>query len=70
MDRDNEVTKTYAQAAIGVANRCGVPVVDLWTELQRALPEDGWKSSLYDGLHIGPDAAEVLFKLIVDCIAA
>lgn len=68
-DRDNENTKTYALAALRAATSCGVPAIDFWSELQKALPGDAWKETLYDGLHIGPDAAAVLYDLLVACIA-
>lgn len=68
-DRDNEVTKGYAAAAMTVASECGVAGIDLWHGLQKALPGDGWQLSLYDGLHMGPMAADVLCELLVDTIA-
>ena len=67
-DRILEVTEQYAKEALLVADRCGVSYVNLFEGLQRARPDD-WRDTLYDGLHIGPDAAGVLFNLLVECIA-
>jgi len=67
-DRLLGVTEQYAAAARSVAVRCGVPCVDLFEGLQRARPDD-WRETLYDGLHIGPAAAGVLFGLLERCIA-
>ncbi|KAF9585909.1 hypothetical protein BGW38_000099 [Lunasporangiospora selenospora] len=75
-DRVNEVTREYAQACVAVAEELGLPVVNLWQEIQCQLdhscpiqesvrPED----FLMDGLHLRRLGNDVLYKGILNAIA-
>lgn len=44
----------------------GVPVVDLWTQLQA---QDNWKALLSDGLHLSPLGNKAVFAEIQSVLA-
>lgn len=57
-DRTLEATRPYASAVVSLAGRLGVPVVDLFSSLQRV---PSWQSSLLkDGLHFTPDGSRAV----------
>ncbi len=60
-DRTVERTRTYAEAAIAVGKKEGVPVVDVFSLLWSAAGEneEGLKEFLSDGLHLKPEGYQV-----------
>ncbi len=60
-DRTVERTRTYAEAAIAVGKKEGVPVVDVFSLLWSAAGEneEGLKKFLSDGLHLKPEGYQV-----------
>jgi len=65
-ERTNEVTGQYAAAARQLAGELSLPVVDLWTEVQK---HKGWQSEyLEDGLHFTPAGQKAVFDLLLDAI--
>lgn len=54
LDREFEVTRTYAEAARHVGNTEGVPVLDLWNMFWNACGQKEERLSEYltDGLHL------------------
>ncbi|KLU91617.1 hypothetical protein MAPG_10135 [Magnaporthiopsis poae ATCC 64411] len=84
LNRTNECTKQYADAAREVAKELGVACLDLWSAfMARAgwrpgeplpgsieLPEnDALRALLHDGLHLSPEAYRVFFEKAVEVIA-
>ena len=60
-DRDFATTRTYAEAAVEVAAREGVAVVDLWNKIYEAAGKEEKKLRrfLTDGLHLNADGYQV-----------
>ena len=54
LDREFEVTRSYAQAVIQVGEKTGVQVVDIWQAIWQAAgeKESGLPPLLNDGLHL------------------
>lgn len=65
-ERTNEFTGQYVAAARQLAGELSLPVVDLWTEVQK---QKGWQSKyLEDGLHFTPAGQKAVFDLLLDAI--
>ena len=66
LDRDFEVTRTYAEAAKAVAKQEGVPAVDLWSACWAAVGEDQGRLGelLTDGLHLNEKAYGVRLSVV------
>ncbi|KAL5729950.1 hypothetical protein ACHQM5_002837 [Ranunculus cassubicifolius] len=62
-ERTNEAAHAYAKECVGVAAECGVPVVDLWSEMQ--LFRNWEKTLLSDGLHLTPTGNKIVFEQVV-----
>lgn len=61
--RTNITTGLYAKACIEVAKKAEVPVVDLWSCMQKT---SGWQTSyLSDGLHLTPEGNAVVFEKLL-----
>jgi len=71
LDRDFEVTRTYAMAVKDVAAKDGVPVVDLWTKVWDACGhvEEKLSEYLYDGLHLNAQGYAIVFDEIIKSIS-
>ncbi|KAI9096281.1 hypothetical protein K1719_026000 [Acacia pycnantha] len=62
-ERTNEAAGQYARACTDIAGECGVPVIDLWTKMQRC-PE--WKKEyLSDGLHLTQRGNQLVFEEVI-----
>lgn len=61
LDRDFEVTRSYAEAVRNVAREEGVAFVDAWTKIWKAAGEQeiGLKEFLKDGLHLNAAGYDV-----------
>lgn len=59
--RTNEVAGQYAQACVDLASDMEIPVVDLWTEMQK---HEGWAKFLCDGLHLSAEGNLQTFELM------
>ncbi|OCH95192.1 SGNH hydrolase [Obba rivulosa] len=70
LDRDFEVTKSYAQAVVDVGAKEGVPVLDLWTVLWEACgkEEQNLSKFLTDGLHLNEAGYTILFQELMAAI--
>ncbi|KAI0831773.1 SGNH hydrolase [Trametes gibbosa] len=70
LDRDFEMTRTYAEAVGAVGRELGVPVVDLWGKLYEAAGRDevGLERFLTDGLHLNEDGYAIVFEELVKTI--
>ncbi|KAI3439995.1 SGNH_hydro domain-containing protein [Psidium guajava] len=62
-ERTNEAARAYAEVCVLVAAECGIPVVDLWTKMQR-LP-DWEKACLSDGLHLTQTGNKIVFEEVI-----
>ena len=51
----------YAAACRALGGELGVPVLDLWTQLQTA---PHWSTYLADGLHLSPAGNAAAFQLL------
>ena len=60
-ERTNAVTGRYAAAVKKLGSDLGIPVLDLWTELQK---QESWKSYLSDGLHFLPSGSTAVYHLL------
>lgn len=60
-ERTNAVTGRYAAAVRKLGSDLGIPVLDLWTELQR---QQSWASYLSDGLHFLPSGSTAVYDLL------
>ena len=60
-ERTNAVTGRYAAAVRKLGSDLGIPVLDLWTELQK---QQSWKSHLSDGLHFLPSGSTAVYHLL------
>ncbi|KAM5542561.1 hypothetical protein V8D89_003522 [Ganoderma adspersum] len=71
LDRDFEVTRTYAEAAKEVGQSEGVPVVDVWTKFWEGAGrvEAELKKYLTDGLHLNEEGYAVVFEELTKTIA-
>uniref|UniRef100_A0A7S4IHU9 SGNH hydrolase-type esterase domain-containing protein n=1 Tax=Vannella robusta TaxID=1487602 RepID=A0A7S4IHU9_9EUKA len=60
LDRNNDTTKLYAEAAkeVGVLDQC--PVIDLYNDMQNA--SKNYCSFLSDGLHLSSEGNDFLYK--------
>ncbi|CAK9152580.1 unnamed protein product [Ilex paraguariensis] len=65
-ERTNEAAGAYAKACIAVARELGIPVVDLWTKMQRF--PDWQKSFLGDGLHLTLDGNRIVFEEVINIL--
>ena len=70
VDRHNERAKLFAEASVRAANRAKVPVIDLWTGMQLAMPNGAWKKALTDGLHLDAAGNDYLFRSLVALLDA
>ncbi|XP_056170754.1 GDSL esterase/lipase At5g62930 isoform X2 [Syzygium oleosum] len=62
-ERTNEVTGTYAQQCVQLANELGVRTIDVWSKMQET---EGWqKKFLSDGLHLTPEGNAVVYQEVV-----
>lgn len=62
-ERTNEFTGQYAAAVRQLAGSLGLPVLDLWTELQQ---HAGWQTKyLEDGLHFTAAGNAAVFELLL-----
>lgn len=66
--RDNEnVTRSYANSCIQVANDMKVPVVNVWKGMQQG--SEQWKIDyLSDGLHLTPSGNYRLYQLVIEML--
>lgn len=55
----------YAAACRALGGELGVPVLDLWTQLQTA---PHWSTYLSDGLHLSPAGNLAAFQLLLQLI--
>jgi hypothetical protein len=63
-ERTNAFTGQYAVKVKHLANELGLPVVDLWTEMQK---QPGWQIEyLEDGLHFTSAGNKAAFDLLMD----
>ncbi|KAI4296883.1 hypothetical protein L6164_036802 [Bauhinia variegata] len=62
-ERTNEAAAEDARACISVAGECGIPVVDLWTKMQRN--PDWAKVYPSDGLHLTKDGQGIVFEELI-----
>ncbi|WCJ27159.1 SGNH hydrolase-type esterase superfamily protein [Euphorbia peplus] len=62
-ERTNEFAGTYAKACVAVAEQCGSPVIDLWTEMQKF--SDWRRAYLRDGLHLSGSGNKVVFQEVI-----
>ena len=60
-ERTNAVTGRYAAAVRKLGSDLCIPVLDLWTELQK---QQSWKSHLSDGLHFLPNGSTAVYHLL------
>lgn len=68
MDRRLDVTATYANIVKDVGLKLRVPVVDIFTGIQKAVP--GWQTAvmLPDGLHLNDVGNKVVHDLVLAAI--
>lgn len=66
-ERTNEAAGAYAKACVEVAAECGIPVVDLWTQMQYF--PDWQKTYLRDGLHLTPSGNRIVFEEVVKILS-
>ena len=61
MDRDFDVTKSYAEAVKQVGKKEDVPVVDCWTDIWESAGKEQERLAdfLTDGLHLNGNGYEV-----------
>ncbi|XP_021907709.1 GDSL esterase/lipase At5g45920 isoform X1 [Carica papaya] len=65
-ERTNEAAGAYAKACSAVASECGIPVIDLWSKMQKF---PGWqKSCLSDGLHLTRTGNRIVFDEVVEAL--
>lgn len=65
-ERTNSVTGQYAAAAKQLAGDLGLPVLDLWTAIQK---HESWQSRyLEDGLHFTPAGNKAVFDLLLETL--
>eukprot|EP00389_Voromonas_pontica_P014026 GDKH01021703.1.p1 GENE.GDKH01021703.1~~GDKH01021703.1.p1 ORF type:complete len:255 (+),score=42.35 GDKH01021703.1:114-878(+) len=67
-NRNLEQATLYAERCKSVAERLGLPVVDLCSELQQTTVDGGWKSLLSDGLHLSEEGQRVVFEAVSTAI--
>ena len=60
-ERTNAATGRYAAAVRKLGSELGIPVLDLWTELQK---QQSWQSHLSDGLHFLPSGSTAVYHLL------
>merc|ERR1712224_994426 len=65
LERTNEKTGEYAAAAEALAVELGLSHVNLWHEMQKAKPGDGWHDFLSDGLHLSLEGNEFVANLLI-----
>ncbi|EEF39841.1 GDSL esterase/lipase At5g45920 [Ricinus communis] len=63
-ERTNEAAGAYAKACVAAAEKCGCPVIDIWTKMQQ-FPD--WKKAyLRDGLHLTQSGNKVVFNEVIE----
>ncbi|EJU05473.1 SGNH hydrolase [Dacryopinax primogenitus] len=70
LDRDQAVTRAYAQAVRELGEEQAIPVVDMYTLLWEGAggKEEGLDKWMQDGLHVNAAAYEVLYDHIVSTV--
>jgi lysophospholipase L1-like esterase len=70
LDRTFETTKLYAEAATGVGEKEGIPVVDIWNAIYDAAGRDERALSqfLWDGLHLNAAGYGILYDALIETI--
>ncbi|XP_048138641.1 GDSL esterase/lipase At5g62930 isoform X2 [Rhodamnia argentea] len=62
-ERTNDVTGTYAQQCVQLADELGVRTIDVWSKMQET---EGWqKKFLSDGLHLTPEGNAVVYQEVI-----
>ncbi|KAF9103901.1 hypothetical protein BGX27_010318 [Mortierella sp. AM989] len=76
LDRSNSVTKEYADACVQVGNELGLPVVNIWFDIQCQVEgtcqlheSDQLEDYFMDGFHLRRMGNEVLYKGIMNAVA-
>lgn len=69
-DRTMLLAGQYAEAVVGVAHSTGVPVLNMYAEMQAMAPDGGWSGKwlMEDGLHFNPMGQAMAYKLIINFI--
>jgi lysophospholipase L1-like esterase len=67
LERTLENTGLYAEACRQVATKEGLPCLDLYTDMQKADP-DNWGRFLNDGLHFSGDGHEFVGAAVLEAI--
>lgn len=62
IDRDNEVTRKYAEACVRVASDLSCPSVNVW---ENFMLEKNYKKLLSDGLHFSKEGNQLVAELIM-----
>ncbi len=60
-ERSNATTGQYAAAVRRLGAELGIPVLDLWTDMQR---QKDWPECLSDGLHFTPEGNAAVYELL------
>ena len=69
LDRDNQTTKLFADAAKEVGKEVNCPVVDLYYEMQaKPLPGKTFTSYFCDGLHFSRSGNDFMFNILRNTI--
>ncbi|KAJ2720794.1 isoamyl acetate-hydrolyzing esterase [Coemansia sp. Benny D115] len=73
LDRQNAVTRQYAEAAVSLADELGLPVVDMWTAIEErvrgsTMPFEGYEEYTSDGLHLNAKGNDLLASLLIDTV--
>ncbi|RWS07754.1 isoamyl acetate-hydrolyzing esterase 1-like protein [Dinothrombium tinctorium] len=61
-ERENELTRLYANTCMEVANACDVQILHLFEEMEK---QQDWMDMLNDGLHFSKTGAKFLFDLLL-----
>lgn len=60
-ERTNAMAGEYAAAVRQLGSDLSLPVLDLWTEIQK---QEGWQAYLSDGLHFTPSGSTAVYTLL------
>ena len=66
-ERTNAAAGRYAAACVAVGDEAGVPVLDLWSLLQR---RDDWRELFVDGLHFNDQGQQAVWAALQELLDA
>ena len=62
LERTDESAREYAAACLQAAQELDVPVVSLWSEMER---HPNWKALLSDGVHFNPQGNQYIANCVI-----